>query len=73
MPTVLTLNFINVIITSCTFYRFVQSGQLEFVTGGWVMTDEANTHYFNMLTQLTEGHLWLYENLGVIPKYDYLK
>ncbi|XP_034249440.1 alpha-mannosidase 2 [Thrips palmi] len=48
--------------------RFVQSGQLEFVTGGWVMNDEANTHYFNMLTQLTEGHLWLLKNLGVTPK-----
>ncbi|KAJ1529787.1 hypothetical protein ONE63_006533 [Megalurothrips usitatus] len=48
--------------------RFVQSGQLEFVTGGWVMNDEANTHYYNMLTQLTEGHLWLLKNLGVTPR-----
>lgn len=48
--------------------RFVQSGQLEFVTAGWVMNDEANSHYFNILTQLTEGHLWLLKNVGVTPR-----
>ena len=27
------------------------------------MNDEANTHYFGMVDQLLEGHLWMQENL----------
>ena len=45
----------------------VKSGRLEFVSGGWVMPDEANTHYVSVIDQFVEGHLWLKETFGITP------
>jgi alpha-mannosidase II len=47
--------------------QLVDNGQIEIVTGGWVMNDEANTHYYAMIEQLTTGHEWLKQKLGFSP------
>jgi len=48
--------------------RLLERKQLEFVSGGWVMPDEANSHFYSIILQLTEGHQWLLDHLSYIPK-----
>ncbi|KAM3208709.1 hypothetical protein ACQJBY_063419 [Aegilops geniculata] len=50
------------------FAKLVHNGQLEIVSGGWVMNDEANSHYFAIVEQMMEGNMWLNDTIGVIPK-----
>ena len=45
--------------------KIINRGQLEFVLGGWTMNDEAVTHYYGILEQMTTGHQWLWNTLKV--------
>lgn len=54
--------------TRAKFKELVMRGQIEIVTGGWVMNDEANTHYFAIIEQLKTGHEWLKEKLNITPQ-----
>ncbi|XP_064614466.1 alpha-mannosidase 2x-like [Liolophura sinensis] len=51
--------------------KLVDTGQLDLVTGGWVMPDEASTHYYSIIDQLIEGHQWLARNLGARPRINW--
>ncbi|KAG5682692.1 hypothetical protein PVAND_012027 [Polypedilum vanderplanki] len=51
-----------------SFKKLVNDGRLEIMTGGYVMTDEANVHLYAMLDQLIEGHQWVKTYLNITPK-----
>jgi hypothetical protein len=49
-------------------HTLVASGQFEFISGGWVMHDEACTFYIDMIDQMTLGHKFLLNEFQVVPK-----
>jgi hypothetical protein len=49
--------------TKSSFIKLLNEGRLEIVTGGYVMPDEANSHYTALLEQLVYGHEWCNINL----------
>ena len=42
----------------------IQSGKLEIPTGAWVMTDEANSHLYSIVTEMFEGHEFMINTIG---------
>ncbi|KAF9622793.1 hypothetical protein IFM89_034028 [Coptis chinensis] len=48
--------------------KLVNSGQLEFVNGGWCMHDEAATHYIDMIDQTTLGHRVIKQQFNKVPR-----
>lgn len=48
----------------------VESGQLEFINGGWSMHDESSPTYLDMVDQTTLGHRLISEQFGrdAVPK-----
>ena len=50
--------------------RASRAGQLEFINGGWCMSDEAAPFYVDMVDQQTLGHQFLLQQFGTdaIPK-----
>ncbi|KAM4585370.1 lysosomal alpha-mannosidase [Odontesthes bonariensis] len=48
-----------------TVKQLVNEGRLEFVNGGWCMSDEAATHYSAVIDQMTMGLRFLNETFGL--------
>ncbi|XP_072240719.1 lysosomal alpha-mannosidase [Leuresthes tenuis] len=48
-----------------TVKQLVDEGRLEFVNGGWCMSDEAATHYSAVIDQMTMGLRFLNETFGL--------
>ncbi|KAK8946125.1 hypothetical protein KSP40_PGU006463 [Platanthera guangdongensis] len=46
----------------------VDSGQLEFINGGWCMHDEAAVHYIDIIDQTTLGHRLIKRQFNKIPR-----
>ena len=48
--------------------ELVQNGQLELVSGGWSMNDEACTIYDDIINNMQLGHDFILKEFGVKPR-----
>ena len=44
--------------------QLVNEGRLELLSGGWCMNDEAATHYYSIIDQMSFGAEFLQETFG---------
>jgi alpha-mannosidase len=52
--------------------KLIQSGQLEIVTGGWVINDEACPNYEDIISLMQMGHTFVKREFGVIPRVGWM-
>ncbi|KAI0983937.1 hypothetical protein GJ496_009992 [Pomphorhynchus laevis] len=52
-------------------FDLIHDGQLSFANGGWVMSDEACTHYRATIDQMTLGRSFLNRNFGILPNVSW--
>ncbi len=55
-------------LTKAKVRALVKEGRLDFLNGGWVMHDEAGSHYMSMIDQTTLGHQFLLKELDYRPR-----
>ena len=48
--------------------KLVESKRVEFVSGSYVVNDEATPLYYNIMDQIRIGHQFLLEEFGITPK-----
>lgn len=51
--------------------KLVANGQLEFVNGGYVMTDEATANLYAIVHQYVTGHQFLHSNFNVTVRHGW--
>jgi len=49
----------------------LETAQIEFVLGGWCMSDDADPTYSASTNQMAEGHKWIFNTFGVTPRYGW--
>ena len=50
------------------FKNLLNEKRVEFVSGSYIINDEANALYYNIADQIRIGHQFLLEEFGIIPK-----
>ena len=54
--------------TQLKMKKLITEKRVEFVSGGYVVNDEATPLYYNIMDQIRIGHQYLQEEFGIIPK-----
>ena len=49
------------------FKKLIENGQIQFINGGWCMSDEANMYYEDFIDQMAVGLRWLKDTFGSVP------